>query len=92
MTIGDRRDRIQQDGKRVLWRQVADDLQADITSGRLGPGWKLPPEVDLADSYGVSRVTIRRAIAELAQDELLDVVHGRGTFVTETPPRHDAGQ
>lgn len=86
MTIGDRRDRIDQRGARILWRQVADDLRADITAGRLGPGWKLPPEIDLADSYGVSRPTIRRAIAELQQAGLVDVIHGRGTFVTETPP------
>jgi GntR family transcriptional regulator len=83
VTFEDRSDRIRHDGAVLLWRQVADDLTKDITGGVLGAGWKLPTEIELAEFYGVSRMTIRRAVAELASKGLINVVHGRGTFVAE---------
>lgn len=64
-----------------MWRQVADDILADVGAGTIPPGSRMPSEAELSDQYGVSRVTIRRAIKELAEDGILDVVHGRGTFV-----------
>jgi DNA-binding GntR family transcriptional regulator len=81
MPFGDRSRRIEHDGPTTLWRQVADDVAAAIDSGELKSGWKLPPETELAEVYGVARNTIRRAVAELAEDGRLTVVHGRGTFV-----------
>ncbi len=69
---------------RLLWLQVADDLRADMDSGDLRPGAKLPSEAEMAEQYGVSRDTIRRATAELASEGKLVVLHGRGTFVVET--------
>jgi DNA-binding GntR family transcriptional regulator len=78
-----RADRIKHDSAVLVWRQVADDLTADIRSGELPPGARLPSEVELAEIYGVARVTIRRAVAELRKDGLVVVVHGRGTFVRE---------
>jgi DNA-binding GntR family transcriptional regulator len=83
MAPGDRSDRIAHNGPVTVWRQVADDIAADIGSGRLAPGWKLPPETELAETYGVARNTVRRAVAELVKDGQLVVVHGRGTFVAE---------
>jgi len=46
-------------------------------------GDKLPAEVDLARRYGVARMTVRRAIADLADNGEVVVLHGRGTFVAE---------
>lgn len=83
MVFGDRSDRIAHSGPVTVWRQIADDIAADIDSGVLAPGWKLPPETELAESYGAARNTVRRAVAELVKDGLLIVVHGRGTFVGE---------
>ena len=83
MEFGDRSDRIAHSGPATVWRQVADDIAADISSGEMAPGWKLPSETELAESYGVARNTIRRAVAELVEDGRLVVVHGRGTFVAE---------
>ncbi|NDL56637.1 GntR family transcriptional regulator [Phytoactinopolyspora mesophila] len=65
----------------LLWRQVAEDILAEIDSGALRPGDKLPSESDLASSYGVSRITVRRAIKELRQEKKVRVVQGRGTYV-----------
>jgi GntR family transcriptional regulator len=61
---------------------VADDLRAEITAGRLAAGTRLPAEHELAAQYGVSRVTVRHAIKALADELLVEVVQGRGTFVT----------
>lgn len=81
MPFKDRSDRIDHSGPTLLWRQVAEDIAADITSGTLSLGERLPSELDLAASYGVSRITVRRAIKELRSDRLVKVVQGRGTFV-----------
>jgi GntR family transcriptional regulator len=82
MSWTSRRDRIDHGAPRLLWEQVAQDLAADIDSGDLTPGSKLPSEPELAELYGVARVTIRRAIKELAEHGLITVIHGRGTFVS----------
>ena len=42
---------------------------------------RLPGELEVADQYGVSRDTIRRAIQELVSEDRLMVLHGRGMFV-----------
>lgn len=63
--------------------QVADDLRAEIRSGGLRPGDKLPGEAEMAEVYGVSRDTIRRATSEMSEEGLLVILHGRGTFVAE---------
>lgn len=83
MAWDDRRDRIDFRAPRLLWMQVADDLRAEIKSGRLAAGAKLPSEAELAELYGVSRDTVRRATSELSEEGLLVILHGRGTFVTE---------
>lgn len=44
-------------------------------------GTKLPPENMIAQNYGVSRVTVRRALDELEQEGVIIRIHGRGTFV-----------
>lgn len=52
-----------------------------INGGDLAPGVKLPAEPDLANEFGVSRPTIRQALAELTQEGYLIREKGRGTFV-----------
>ncbi len=68
--------------RRPLYAQFAQLLREAIAGGRLEPGATLPPERDLAAEYGVSRITIRKAIAELAEDGLLSRRQGAGTTVT----------
>jgi GntR family transcriptional regulator len=82
MSWTSRADRIDHDGPVTLWRQVADDLTSMIDAGDLPKGSRVPAEPELAELYGVARVTIRRAVAELRAEKRLTVVHGRGTFVT----------
>lgn len=82
MAWGNRADRIDHEGPRFVWQQIADDIAADIRSGALPASSRLPSEQALADEvYGVARATIRRAIASLTGEGVLVVMHGRGTYV-----------
>ena len=74
---------IRRGGGIALWRQIADALRRDIQGGVLRPGDRLPTEAMLAGRFGVNRHTIRQAVAALADDGLLSVEQGRGTFVPE---------
>ena len=67
----------------ALWRQITEDIELDIETGRLAPGQQLPTETALAEQYGVNRHTLRRAIGELTQKGLVAATAGRGTFVRE---------
>jgi GntR family transcriptional regulator of arabinose operon len=65
------------------YAQLRDKLAAAIGSGQLSPGEKLPPEGVLAEELGISRNTVRQAIAELIQQGRVVRRHGSGTFVCE---------
>ncbi|MEM8974081.1 MAG: phosphonate metabolism transcriptional regulator PhnF [Pseudomonadota bacterium] len=66
----------------AVWRQIAEDIEMDIETGRLAKGDRLPSEMVLAGQFGVNRHTLRRAINELAQKGLVEATPGRGTFVS----------
>jgi GntR family transcriptional regulator len=63
------------------YQQIADDLRAQISSGALAPGQRLPSEPDLAAQYDASRNTARLAIALLTNQGLVVSRQGLGTFV-----------
>jgi GntR family transcriptional regulator len=71
--------------------QIEDWLADAIVTGRLAPGDRLPTEQDLAAWLGVSRMTLRHALAELAQRGLVIRAVGRsgGTFVAEPKVEQD---
>jgi len=71
--------------------QIEDWLADAIATGRLAPGDRLPTEQDLAAWLGVSRMTLRHALAELAQRGLVIRSVGRsgGTFVAEPKVEQD---
>ncbi|MGA0569022.1 FadR/GntR family transcriptional regulator [Rathayibacter sp. KR2-224] len=58
-----------------------------ITSGRLAPGGRLPPEKELSESLGLSRSSLREAVKALEVIRVLDVRRGDGTYVTSLEPR-----
>lgn len=57
-----------------------------IATGELGPGQRLPPEAELAESLGTSRNTVREAVRALVTARVLDVKRGDGTYVTSLRP------
>ena len=63
------------------YRQIADSLISRIRGGEIGQGTRLPGEVDLAETYDVSRSTIRQALASLQQAGLIETWTGAGSFV-----------
>jgi GntR family transcriptional regulator, galactonate operon transcriptional repressor len=63
--------------------QVLDTLGRDICSGRFRPGQLLPPEAELCERFGFSRIVIREAIKSLAAKGLLEVTRRVGTLVLE---------
>lgn len=65
----------------ALWRQIADQIRMGIASGALGADGRLPPEMAMAERFGVNRHTLRAAIATLVQEGVLRAEQGRGTFV-----------
>jgi GntR family transcriptional regulator len=71
--------------RRSLRHLIADSLRARVRAGELGAGARLPSEPDLARSLGVSRSSLRAAIALLEEDGLLRRQHGSGTYVTYKP-------
>jgi GntR family transcriptional regulator len=64
-----------------LYQQVRIDLLNMLRSEQLKPGEMLPPEKDLAEAYHVSRQTLRQAIGELVNANLVERTPGRGTTV-----------
>ncbi|MFL5779509.1 MAG: GntR family transcriptional regulator [Chloroflexota bacterium] len=66
-----------------LHHQVYLDLRDAIVSGDWQPGHRLPPERQLAERYGCSLITVRRALSELAREGRIERTRGRGTFVIQ---------
>jgi GntR family transcriptional regulator len=65
-----------------LYQQLQRARRQAIENGVIAPEDALPPERDLAEMLGVSRITVRKAIDELAEEGLLVRKQGSGTFVS----------
>jgi GntR family transcriptional regulator len=68
-----------------LHLQVFNKLRSDIFRGVVKEGAQLPGEIALGQQLNVSRITIRRALDELAARGLIERVQGRGTTVSRRP-------
>lgn len=82
--MGQLRDRISKldpDQQQPLYRQIQAVLRDAVADRTLRPDDALPPERELAAEFGVSRITIRKAIEGLVTEGVLDTHHGSGTFV-----------
>jgi GntR family transcriptional regulator len=72
-----------------LHHQVYVDLRAALDAREYKVGERLPPERELAQMYGCSLITVRRALDELSREGRVQRSQGRGTFVLA--PRLDVG-
>lgn len=72
-----------------LHRQVYADLRSAIEAGEWRPGERVTPERELAERYGCSLITVRRALTDLAREHRVVRARGRGTFVAEPPIERD---
>jgi len=75
------------DSSTPLYTQIKDRLQLQIQRGAYEVGAKLPSERELAQEFGVSRMTARQALQDLVQEGLAYSRVGKGTFVS--PPKID---
>lgn len=71
-----------------LYYQLKELLKEQIKMGILKSGDQLPSERDLEETYGVSRMTARRALVELCNEGYVYREQGRGTFVSEPKYSH----
>ena len=70
---------------------ISDDLRRQITGGDLASGAVLPSEAELAGSYGVSRVTVRKALEVLRDEGVVASRQGFGWFVAGDRVRQSLG-
>lgn len=66
-----------------LYQQVFEEIKNEIEEGRYQPNDRIPSEPELAEKYGVSRITVRRAVEELCSEGRLVKRQGCGTFVSK---------
>ena len=69
-------------GEVPLYERVRQAIAASIADGTYSPGDKLPSEARLAEELGVNRLTVRRAIEELARAGAVQSRQGSGTYVS----------
>lgn len=69
-----------------LYEKIKQHVLDGIHRGRLQPGSKISSETELAGEFGVSRLTVHRALRELSAAGILQRVHGVGTFVSQPRP------
>src|SRR5512139_4030885 len=73
--------KISRQGKSPLYNLIEQNLREIILRGQLNRGESIPSEWELADLYGVSRLTVRNALENLRRQGWLVRRHGVGTFV-----------
>lgn len=66
-----------------LYKKVENAILEQIAQGHLMSGSRIPSEMELTESLGVSRQTVRNAISSLTRQGVLYAVQGKGTFVSD---------
>lgn len=68
-------------GTQPIYRQLADQIMLKIHTGELKAGEKLPTERDLAQQLYISRGTVKKAYKELADNNIIEIIQGSGSYV-----------
>lgn len=74
---------LKQDAMTPLYVQLMDEVERDIKSGVYKPGDRIMTEAEMSKAYGVSLITVRKAIGSLMEKGLVVRKQGKGTFVTK---------
>jgi GntR family transcriptional regulator of arabinose operon len=72
-----------QNDRQPLYIQIQDYFKSLIVSGKLAEDEKIPSEKELMEQFGVSRITVANALAQLAKEGWIYRIPGRGSFVTQ---------
>lgn len=70
-----------------LYMQLVEDIQEKIAAGSYCAGARLPSGKELTQMYGVSIITVRKAIDKLQEDGIIERKQGKGTFVAKPKMR-----
>lgn len=79
---------INPEADRPVYKQLADLVRQQIAHGTLKPGQRVPAEKDYVDRYGISRDSVRRAMAVLRSEGLI-ITATRGSRVRSEHPRQE---
>ena len=71
------------------YEKIAATLRERIVAGEYQPGFRLPPQRDLARQWKTTLPTVRQALDQLQRDGFLQVEHGVGTFVADLDQAYD---
>jgi GntR family transcriptional regulator len=74
-----------------LYAQLKEEIIAAIAREELAPGDQLPPQRTLCDRYGMSHMTVRRAISELINEGVIYGIPGKGLYVAAEKQEAEAG-
>lgn len=77
--------------RKLKYVKIYDLLYSQIRDGRYPKGSRLPSEPELAKQMGVSRMTLRQALALLQEDELIQNIQGKGNFILDKEEEHTTG-
>lgn len=91
MTLDEIRQAIKGSKKLPKCVAVYDKLFKLIKDGEFEETGKLPTEPELAKIMGVSRMTLRQALALLQEDGVIKNIHGKGNFITQSQSRYKKG-
>ena len=76
----------------AVWKSIHATIAGDISDGRYAQGDKLPTEAALAQRYGVNRHTVRRELAQLAEEGFVHARRGAGVYVTQERTLYPIGK
>ncbi|MFE2132224.1 GntR family transcriptional regulator [Streptomyces sp. NPDC059466] len=80
---------IDREGPVPPYRQIAAALRTQISDGTIPVGRRIPSLVQLEQTYGVARDTLRKAVQLLKDEGLVETVSGMGVFVIAAPVEGD---
>src|SRR5260370_38708534 len=81
MSLSTDRDKLRTADKPTLYKQIRHDIERRILTGEWPPGHRIPFEHQIMARYGCSRMTVSKALWELAQADLIERRRRAGTFV-----------
>ena len=70
-----------------LHKRILNDIEGHILSGEWPPGARIPFEHELSETYSCSRMTVNKALTQLAKSGLIERRRKAGSFVTRVPSR-----
>ena len=73
-----------------MYQQIIDGVKEQIARGQLKPGDRLPTVREMATKHSLNHNTVAKAYQELERNQVIELIQGRGTFVSEQSVAPDA--